>query len=234
MSGLRRRSTRLGLFDEGQATIDSSSSSSHAKTVTPSNAQPTRPRPLDRKPSYPTGKTSSTIWSLLYRLGAAVRMRRLSLRRLTRLLVWAILTTVMVVAAYAVLSKRAARSLSSQYRSTSIAQTGVPTQWLKSLSHGECGLCPTISMADESCSSSAALKRHARVISRMKKLSPSEFDLDFCPGYGHDDQLSQKYGRSALIRTRAHSGSSKRIHKLIAKALSGEPISQLRFCLMRG
>ena len=60
---------------------------------------------------------------------------------------------------------------------------------------------------------------------------PSNFSepppFTFCPTFGDGDELGNLYGPDSILRTRAHLGSSERIRKVIRRAMSGLPISQL-------
>lgn len=47
----------------------------------------------------------------------------------------------------------------------------------------------------------------------------------FCPTFGDGDELGQVYGSDAILKTRAHVGSSERIRKVIRRAMAGLPIS---------
>ncbi|KAI5475161.1 capsular associated protein [Pseudohyphozyma bogoriensis] len=47
----------------------------------------------------------------------------------------------------------------------------------------------------------------------------------FCPTFGAGDELGNVYGREAILKTRAHVGSSDRIHKVIKRAMAGYPIT---------
>lgn len=47
----------------------------------------------------------------------------------------------------------------------------------------------------------------------------------FCPTFSEGDELAQIYGPEAILKTRAHVGSSERIRKVIRRAMAGLPIS---------
>lgn len=47
----------------------------------------------------------------------------------------------------------------------------------------------------------------------------------FCPTFGISDELAAVYGEEAIMKTRAHVGSSQRVKKVIKRALSGLPIT---------
>lgn len=47
----------------------------------------------------------------------------------------------------------------------------------------------------------------------------------FCPTYGPNDELSAVYGAEAILKTRAHLGSSERVKKVIKRAMAGLPIT---------
>ncbi|KZT00724.1 uncharacterized protein LAESUDRAFT_665546 [Laetiporus sulphureus 93-53] len=47
----------------------------------------------------------------------------------------------------------------------------------------------------------------------------------FCPALGPGDELASKYDPVALSKTRFHTGSGARIHRVINKALSGLPVT---------
>lgn len=47
----------------------------------------------------------------------------------------------------------------------------------------------------------------------------------FCPTFGPSDELGNVYGAEAIMKTRAHVGSSERIRKVIKRAMAGLPIT---------
>lgn len=47
----------------------------------------------------------------------------------------------------------------------------------------------------------------------------------FCPTFGPGDELGNVYGAEAIMKTRAHVGSSERIRKVIKRAMAGLPIT---------
>ena len=47
----------------------------------------------------------------------------------------------------------------------------------------------------------------------------------FCPTFGAGDELGNVYGAEAIMKTRAHVGSSERIKKVIKRAMAGLPIT---------
>lgn len=47
----------------------------------------------------------------------------------------------------------------------------------------------------------------------------------FCPTFGANDELGNVYGQEAIMKTRAHVGSSERIKKVIKRAMAGLPIT---------
>ncbi|KAI8456713.1 hypothetical protein BY996DRAFT_4579227 [Phakopsora pachyrhizi] len=60
-------------------------------------------------------------------------------------------------------------------------------------------------------------------------IGPANFSdlapFTFCPTFGETDELGQVYGSQALLKTRAHIGSSERIRRVIRRAMSGLPIT---------
>ncbi|KAG6864289.1 hypothetical protein C0991_010785 [Blastosporella zonata] len=57
----------------------------------------------------------------------------------------------------------------------------------------------------------------------ISETGPNPFD--FCPVYGPGDELGLKYGAQALSKTRMHLGSGERIHRVLNRALSGQPVT---------
>lgn len=49
--------------------------------------------------------------------------------------------------------------------------------------------------------------------------------FDFCPVFGPGDDIAEKYGVMALAQSRLHLGSGGRVHRVIHKALLGQPIT---------
>ncbi|KAG6871862.1 hypothetical protein C0995_015649 [Termitomyces sp. Mi166 len=49
--------------------------------------------------------------------------------------------------------------------------------------------------------------------------------FDFCPVYGPADTLSANYGAHVLSKIVMHAGSGERIHRLINRALAGQPVT---------
>lgn len=47
----------------------------------------------------------------------------------------------------------------------------------------------------------------------------------FCPTFGTADELGQVYGQEAVLKTRAHVGSSERVKKVIKRAMAGLPVT---------
>ncbi|KAG8216246.1 hypothetical protein J3R82DRAFT_8288 [Butyriboletus roseoflavus] len=47
----------------------------------------------------------------------------------------------------------------------------------------------------------------------------------FCPVFGPEDDIAEKYGVMALSQSRLHLGSGGRVHRVIHKALLGQPIT---------
>lgn len=47
----------------------------------------------------------------------------------------------------------------------------------------------------------------------------------FCPTFGPNDELGAVYGQDAIMKTRAHVGSSERVQKVIKRAMAGLPIT---------
>lgn len=68
-------------------------------------------------------------------------------------------------------------------------------------------------------------------------LGPANFSepapFTFCPTFGEGDELGNVYGPEAILKTRAHVGSSERIRKVLRRAMAGLPISELGSCLSR-
>ena len=57
----------------------------------------------------------------------------------------------------------------------------------------------------------------------MTEGDPNPFP--FCPNYGPDDELGNKYGAVTLSKTRLHLGSGDRIQRVINRALAGQPVT---------
>lgn len=61
-------------------------------------------------------------------------------------------------------------------------------------------------------------------------LGPANFSepapFTFCPTFGEGDELGNVYGPEAILKTRAHVGSSERIRKVLRRAMAGLPISE--------
>lgn len=53
--------------------------------------------------------------------------------------------------------------------------------------------------------------------------TPNPFD--FCPVFGPNDGIAEKYGVVALAQSRLHLGSGGRVHRVIHKALLGQPVT---------
>ncbi|KIO11256.1 hypothetical protein M404DRAFT_13390 [Pisolithus tinctorius Marx 270] len=51
------------------------------------------------------------------------------------------------------------------------------------------------------------------------------YPFDFCPVFGPNDDLAQRYGALALTQSRLHVGSGGRIHRVLHKAFLGRPIT---------
>ncbi|KAG2340378.1 hypothetical protein BDR05DRAFT_966886 [Suillus weaverae] len=49
--------------------------------------------------------------------------------------------------------------------------------------------------------------------------------FDFCPVFGPRDEIANKYGVVALAQSRLHLGSGGRVHRVIHKALLGQPVT---------
>lgn len=49
--------------------------------------------------------------------------------------------------------------------------------------------------------------------------------FNFCPVFGPGDDIAKKYGVIALAQSRLHMGSGGRVHRVIHKALLGQPIT---------
>lgn len=60
-------------------------------------------------------------------------------------------------------------------------------------------------------------------------MGPANFSdappFTFCPTYGLGDELGTVYGQDAIMKTRAHVGSSERVRKVIRRAMAGLPIT---------
>lgn len=65
---------------------------------------------------------------------------------------------------------------------------------------------------------------HGGVVGRIANFSEAA-PFSFCPSYGLSDELGTVYGQEALLKTRAHVGSSERVKKVIKRALAGLPIT---------
>ncbi|EIW79968.1 hypothetical protein CONPUDRAFT_106666 [Coniophora puteana RWD-64-598 SS2] len=48
--------------------------------------------------------------------------------------------------------------------------------------------------------------------------------FDFCPVFGPNDDIAEKYGIMVLSQSRMHLGSGGRVHRVIQKALLGQPV----------
>lgn len=69
----------------------------------------------------------------------------------------------------------------------------------------------------------AAIARGAGGAAAANFSEPAPFT--FCPTFGTNDELGNVYGRDAIMKTRAHTGSSDRVKKLIKRAMAGYPIT---------
>lgn len=49
--------------------------------------------------------------------------------------------------------------------------------------------------------------------------------FDFCPVFSPKDEIAEKYGVVALAQSRVHLGSGGRVHRVIHKALLGQPVT---------
>ncbi|KIM54294.1 hypothetical protein SCLCIDRAFT_137147 [Scleroderma citrinum Foug A] len=49
--------------------------------------------------------------------------------------------------------------------------------------------------------------------------------FDFCPVFGPNDDLAERYGALALAQSRIHLGSGGRVHRMLHKALLGQPVT---------
>lgn len=49
--------------------------------------------------------------------------------------------------------------------------------------------------------------------------------FNFCPVFGPEDDIAEKYGVMALSQSRLHLGSGGRLHRVIHKALLGQPVT---------
>lgn len=57
------------------------------------------------------------------------------------------------------------------------------------------------------------------------EMDTSSNPFHFCPVFGPGDDIAEKYGVMALTQTRLHLGSGGRVHRVIHKALLGQPIT---------
>ena len=61
-------------------------------------------------------------------------------------------------------------------------------------------------------------------------LGPANFSeaapFTFCPTFGDGDELGNVYGPDAILKTRAHLGSSERVRRVLRRAMAGLPISE--------
>jgi hypothetical protein len=64
---------------------------------------------------------------------------------------------------------------------------------------------------------------HPRNYLNASASAPAPFD--FCPVHGPGDAIGQKYGVHLMSKSRIHTGSGARIHRVIHKALSGQPVT---------
>jgi len=64
---------------------------------------------------------------------------------------------------------------------------------------------------------------HPRNYLNASASAPAPFD--FCPVHGPGDIIGQKYGVHLMSKSRIHTGSGARIHRVIHKALSGLPVT---------
>lgn len=53
----------------------------------------------------------------------------------------------------------------------------------------------------------------------------ADFPFDFCPVFSPEDDLAERYGALALAQARIHQGSGGRIHRMLHKALMGQPVT---------
>lgn len=53
----------------------------------------------------------------------------------------------------------------------------------------------------------------------------SSSPFNFCPVFGPGDDIAKKYNAMALAQSRLHLGSGGRVHRVIHKALLGQPIT---------
>ncbi len=64
---------------------------------------------------------------------------------------------------------------------------------------------------------------------RAEGFGPANFSeaapFTFCPTFGAGDELGAVYGPEAVMKTRAHTGSSERVRKVIKRAMAGLPVT---------
>lgn len=64
---------------------------------------------------------------------------------------------------------------------------------------------------------------------RAEGFGPANFSeaapFTFCPTFGPGDELGNVYGPEAVMKTRAHTGSSERVRKVIKRAMAGLPVT---------
>ncbi|KAI6015064.1 hypothetical protein F5J12DRAFT_815666 [Pisolithus orientalis] len=61
--------------------------------------------------------------------------------------------------------------------------------------------------------------------SELDANTAGSYPFDFCPVFGPNDDLAQRYGALALTQSRLHVGSGGRIHRVLHKAFLGRPIT---------
>lgn len=77
---------------------------------------------------------------------------------------------------------------------------------------------------------SLSLASHITALHGGGGLGPANFSeaapFTFCPTFGDGDELGNVYGPDAILKTRAHLGSSERVRRVLRRAMAGLPISE--------
>lgn len=66
---------------------------------------------------------------------------------------------------------------------------------------------------------------HLKPINYLNSSEPQPNPFPFCPLYGPGDHIGAKYGAFPLSQSRLHLGSGHRIHKVLSRAISGQPVT---------
>ena len=83
-------------------------------------------------------------------------------------------------------------------------------------------------------SHSSSLSSSTHGIRDTRSLSPHDYlnaslaepaPFSFCPVYGPGDEVSQRRGQTALLKSKLHLGTGARMQRVIRKALSGAPLT---------